>query len=205
MLYVSGEILSSAMPQADSRPISPFGVSSCLASVVTGKLVDFNYRRRAKKLGFIIDSNKSDNFPNFPLEKSRLEVIWIPTATAIVFVIGYGWALEYNAPLAVPLVLIFILGFTLTACVNVMSTITVDLCPTQSATVTAANNFVRCLVAAGAIAGINPLMDAIGVGPSFTLVGGTYFLSTPLLLLLPRSGAVGRERRQAKRKLEYGK
>ncbi|EXV04499.1 MFS transporter [Metarhizium robertsii] len=55
----------------------------------------------------------------------------------------------------------------------------------RAGTATAANNLTRCLVGAGASAAIIPMIDAIGAGPAFTLIGGLYFVGViPLLLIL---------------------
>jgi hypothetical protein len=173
----------------------PFGFSSCVASIITGKIVDYNFRRTAKRLGYDIDQIKAGNLGDFPIEKCRLEILRIPIFLSILCTVGYGWALQYNANLAVPLVLLFILGLVITANLIIMSTVLVDLYPTRSATVSAAHNLIRCLCSSGATAGIIPLINAIGIGPSYSLFAGIYLASTPLLFALTKLGPIGRNRR----------
>lgn len=182
-------------------PISrPFGVASCLASILTGKVVDYNFRRTAKRLGYKTDQLKSGNLQDFPIERCRLDILWIPILLSVVCTVGYGWTLHYNTNLAGPLILLFIIGFLLTVNINVISTVLVDLYPTRSATVSAANNLIRCACSAGATAGIVPLINAIGVGSSYSLFAGLYLASTPLLFALMRLGPLGRNRRAKERK-----
>ena len=81
-----------------------------------------NYKRVAKNAGFRIDIKRGDDMRHFPLEKARIRVFIIPLYFGIAAILCWGWVLERNAPLAVPLVLSFIIGLCLTGSFNVMST-----------------------------------------------------------------------------------
>jgi MFS family permease len=176
----------------------PFGVAGSSASIVTGKILDWNYRRYAKMHGMPVDRKRTDDLRNFPIEKVRIQILVLPLIFGVGLVLAYGWCLDQNGPLAVSLVLLFFLGLVLTAVVNTMSTILVDLYPTKGATVTAANNFVRCLLSAGAVAVVAPVINAIGVGGAYSILAGLLLLSAPLLLLVIKLGPVGRERRRTR-------
>lgn len=90
----------------------PFGVACVIASSLTGKLLDYDYRRTAKALGVTVDKRKGDDLAEFPIEYARLRTCkWI-TAVCGPLVVGYGWALQGRTSMAVPLVLQFFIGFT---------------------------------------------------------------------------------------------
>ena len=54
----------------------------------------------------------------------------------------------------------------------------VDIYPMKPATVTAANNVVRCLLGAAASAAITPMSDAMGNGWAYTLLALLFVVST---------------------------
>jgi len=148
------------------------------------------------RLGMPVDRKRTDDLRNFPIERTRIQILGGPLILGALLIIGYGWCLDKNGPLAVALILLFFLGIALTVIVNTMSTVMVDLYPKKGATVTAANNLVRCLLSAGAVAVVAPVINAIGVGGAYSILAGLLFLSTPLLPLVIKLGPIGRERRR---------
>ena len=158
--------------------------------------MDMNYRRVAKKAGFQIDINRGDDMKHFPLEKARIQVFVGPLYVGIAAILCWGWTLERNAPLAVPLVLSFVIGLCLTGSFNVMSTMLVDLYPSQPATATAANNLVRCTMGAAGTAVIIPMVDGMGRGWCFTFIAAVIFFTSPLLWVELQWGPEWREQRR---------
>lgn len=72
-----------------------------------------------------------------------------------------------------------------------------DIHPKTSSTAAAAANIVRCALAAAATAVLQLLIDAIGVGWCFTLIGAISGLCIPLLYIERRIGIkwrISRER-----------
>ena len=160
--------------------------------------MDFNYKRCAIKAGFKIDIKRGDNLQHFPLEKARIQVIWPLLYFGIAATLAYGWALEKNAHLAVPLVLQFVIGVSFTGSFNVMSTMLVDLYPHSPATATAANNLVRCLMGAAGTAVIIQMIDGMGRGWCFTFVAAVVFVTSPLLWVETTWGPQWREERRVR-------
>lgn len=68
------------------------------------------------------------------------------------------------------------------------NTYLVDCLQTRSAEVIAINNCIRYLFAAGASAGILPLVKAIGVGPANTLAAGIAWMGFGTVLLTLKWG-----------------
>jgi MFS family permease len=88
----------------------PFGCGCALASFINGRMLDRNYKRVAKQIGFTIDRKRGDDLRHFPIERARLEIIWPLLGFGLACVLCYGWVLEKNANLAAPLVLQFFIG-----------------------------------------------------------------------------------------------
>ncbi|KAI9799457.1 MAG: hypothetical protein M1833_003979 [Piccolia ochrophora] len=174
----------------------PFGAGCCLASILVGKLMDRNYKRIADLRGFTIDRKRGDDLRHFPIEQARIQVIWPLLLVGVATTISYGWVLFKETTLAVPLILHFVLGITLTGSFNALSTLLVDLYPLSPATVTAANNLVRCLMGAGGTAVIDLMINAMGRGWCFVFVGLVLGSLSPLLLVEVAFGPKWREERR---------
>jgi hypothetical protein len=82
---------------------------------------------------------------------------------------------------------------------NTTNSLLIDIHPGKPGTASAANNLTRCLVGAGASAAIIPMIDAMGIGWAFTLVGGLYVLGCPILIALMVWGVKWREELRVKR------
>ncbi|KAL1598890.1 hypothetical protein SLS60_008033 [Paraconiothyrium brasiliense] len=176
----------------------PFGVGAMIAPMTAGKLMDWNYRRLAKKGGFRIDKKRGDDLKDFPLEQARLYIAIPMLVVGILVILCYGWVLHVEPSLAAPLVLHFFLGLCLTGAFNCMSVMLVDYYPLSPATATAANNLVRCLMGAGGTAVITLMIDAMGRGWCFTFVAGVIATFSPILWVLMKWGPKWRNERRLK-------
>ena len=176
----------------------PYGAGSVSASFICGKLMDYNYRRVARKVNFTISAKHGDDLRNFPIEKARIQVIYPILALGTAALLCYGWVMQVNAPLAAPLVLQFIIGLCLTGVFDIISTMLVDLYPDQPATATAANNLCRCTLGAGGTAVIIQMIEAMGRGWCFTFVALVVFVSSPMLLAVGKWGPKWREERRVR-------
>ncbi len=91
--------------------------------------------------------------------------------------VAYGWVLEYRLHPSISLILQFVIGGAITVIFNACGTLIVDLHPLRPSTAQAAVNLVRCAFAAGGLAALQPLIDAVGAGWCYTifalLTGGT--------------------------------
>ncbi|OQE15708.1 hypothetical protein PENSTE_c027G08189 [Penicillium steckii] len=160
------------------------GTGSIVASVTTGRMLDWNYRRMGSKLGNDPTTGEKKSEDLIPVEKAR-SMITIPLVIlGSVTVLAFGWVLQYAAPLAAPEILLFFVGVGQTGGFISTSTLLVDLHTSQPAAATAANNLVRSFFSAGASAAIDPMLKAMGRGWSFTLVAFILLSTIPFLLLL---------------------
>ncbi|KKA23750.1 Major facilitator superfamily transporter [Rasamsonia emersonii CBS 393.64] len=139
----------------------PFGVGCLIASLLLGKLLDHDYARVAKAQNARAGNTRPNELENFPIEKARLRSIFYPVSVSVLVIIGYGWALEKRVSLG---------------------TLLTDIHPTTSSTAAAAANIVRCPLAAGGTSVLQLLIESVGVGWCFTLIGAVCGLCIPLLV-----------------------
>ncbi|TQN68733.1 Itaconate transport protein [Colletotrichum shisoi] len=121
----------------------PYGAGCVVASLGQGYVLDWNYRRIARKIGFTIDRRRGDDLRKFPIEEARLQPVYPAVAVGLIALVAYGWVLHIETSVAAPLVLQRIIGLTITGSFSIMNTVIVDLFPDAPATATAANNLVR--------------------------------------------------------------
>ncbi|RDW69601.1 hypothetical protein BP6252_08621 [Coleophoma cylindrospora] len=176
----------------------PFGVGCCIASFVNGRMLDRNYKRIAKNIGFSIDRKHGDDLRNFPIEKARIDLIWPLLSVGLACYLCYGWVLEKNANLAWPLILQFLTGFCVNGSFNILSTLVVDLYPQSPSTATAANNLVRCLIGAGGTGIIDIMIARMGRGWCFTFITLVCVVLSPMLLVSVKYGPKWREERRVR-------
>ncbi|KAI0867259.1 chloramphenicol resistance protein [Hypoxylon argillaceum] len=173
----------------------PIGGSTTIASIGGGFIADWNFRRIAKKLGMKVDGKRGMDLADFPLEKARIQLIFPLIFVGTGALIGYGWALERQVSVAVPLVLSFFIGLCVTWPFQIMNLLIVDSYPGAPATATAANNLVRCLTGAAATASIEPIIRAIGRGWAFTILALLFTLPSPVLWIIVKHGPRWRQER----------
>jgi len=166
----------------------PFGMGSLVAAFNRGRMIDSNFRRHSKRLGISTDGNHQTDLTNFPIERARLEVA-VPTIfLGSACIIGFGWTLQYQTNLAGPLILLFVIAFCLSASLNSVGVLMLDLYPGKAGTVTASNNLLRCLLGAGATALVLPMINGIGIGWAVSFFAFLNIATTPLLWYVMRRG-----------------
>ncbi|KAL9077864.1 MAG: hypothetical protein Q9157_003220 [Trypethelium eluteriae] len=169
----------------------PFGVGALVSALTVGRLMDWNYRRHAQRLGLSVEKgarSKQHDMLQFPIEQVRLEVVAPFLFLGAALLAAYGWCVQKRVNVSGPIVLLFLQGYTLVTGFQSLSVLIVDLNRTSPATATAANNLVRCLLGAGASAVVNPLTEAVGYGWTCTIAALLWLGLTPLLLLLMKYG-----------------
>lgn len=73
------------------------GVGVVLGGVFNGKLMDWNYKQTARRIGHTIDKVKGDDLTKFPIETARLRsMVYLIIANSGILA-GYGWTLQRGA------------------------------------------------------------------------------------------------------------
>lgn len=103
------------------------GGGSIIATLTTGKLVDWNYRRYAKKTNFPVQQNRQYDMTSFPVELVRMQIGLPAMILSSVMVIIYGWILGYSPSPAGPIVCIVFMGYGLVASAQVFNVLMVDI------------------------------------------------------------------------------
>ncbi|KAH6636428.1 major facilitator superfamily domain-containing protein [Chaetomium tenue] len=150
----------------------PSGIGSCIGAYYAGNLMDHDYRVVARKHNFEINKRAGDDLADFPIEKARFRSIWYVLSAAGLSMVGYGWSMHFRVHMAVPLVLHFVIGLSIAVVFNMSGTLLVDIHPKSPSTAQAANSLVRAFLAGAGTACVQPCIDAVGVGWTFTLFGG---------------------------------
>ncbi|TKA75443.1 hypothetical protein B0A55_04884 [Friedmanniomyces simplex] len=164
------------------------GMGSLTSALTTGHLVDWNFRRHARRLGMIITKGKQQDLRNFPIEKVRLEVVVPGHIIGTLALLAFGWTLEFRTALAGPEIALYFIGFGVSTAFNITNTLILDLHRDRPATATSAVNFVRCLMSAGGAAVILPMCHAMNPGWAFTLVALVYVALLPVVFLIMAKG-----------------
>ncbi|KAK8139179.1 MFS general substrate transporter [Apiospora sp. TS-2023a] len=166
----------------------PFGVACAIAAFGTGKILDWDYRHVAEKQGVAADKTRGDDLGRFPIEHARLRSIKFSVALCSFFILGYGWSLQQRTHMAAPLVLQFFIGLTEQGIFTGLSTLLVDMHPEASATAQAANNFIRCEMAAAGLALLDVMLRGMGPGWTFVLFAGLGWIVAAMLWMLDIKG-----------------
>jgi len=174
------------------------GGGSTLSAFTTGKQIDWNYKRHAKRLGFPVTKNRLTDLSGFPVESARLEVglpfLFLGGACAI----GYGFMMSHHVHISGPVIMLFLFGYLFIAATQAINVLLIDIYPTRAAAATAANNVIRCLLGAAASAAIVPMTEAVGNGLAYLTLVLLFYVSCIGPLLSMRYGMKWRKDLKAK-------
>lgn len=176
----------------------PLGAGAMLAAVVRGRVIDSRYRYHAKRLGMPIVHNRRADLTDFPIERARIEVALPTLFLGCACQIGFGWTVQYKTNLAGPLILLFVIGFCLSATMNAIAVLVVDIYPSKAGTATAANNLLRCWLGAGATGFVVPMINAMGIGWTGTFFALVVVAFSPVLWYIMSQGPKWRRERKEK-------
>ncbi|KAE8412354.1 major facilitator superfamily domain-containing protein [Aspergillus pseudocaelatus] len=177
----------------------PLGIGSLTSRWSAGPLLDWNFKREAKRQNLPIVKNRQQDIRDFNIENARLTITMPFVYAACLLLLAYGWVMRFKTHLAVPLVLLFFSGHLTTGAFSTLSTLIVDIHRQSAATAVAANNLFRCLLAAGATAFATPLIDRIGIGWTTTFIVGVWIVFSAFLWAVYLWGHTWREELRVKR------
>ncbi|KAH8802636.1 multidrug resistance protein [Xylogone sp. PMI_703] len=150
----------------------PFGIGGTVSTFFSGTLLNKAYRNARTKRGLSTDKVAGDDLDNFPIEKARLSIIWIPMLVTAGSVVAFGWVLDYHLHLAIPLCFQFIAGLCMQLEFSIYNTLLVDKNHRNPAAAQASSNIVRCTLAAITVSFLQQMIDALGIGWTFTFMAG---------------------------------
>ncbi|PMD30085.1 MFS general substrate transporter, partial [Hyaloscypha variabilis F] len=159
----------------------PMGCGILVARQLAGRLIDRNFKRHAKKLGITIVKNRQTSTEGFPIERARLE-IGLPMAyLGCITVVPYGWVMHMkHPPLPLALVMLFCNALSMSGSMQCVQVLLIDLFPDSPSSCSAAANLIRCLLGAGGVALVEPLLKTIGRGWTGTVISAVWMTGTLL-------------------------
>ncbi|KAH8658214.1 major facilitator superfamily domain-containing protein [Xylariales sp. PMI_506] len=169
----------------------PMVAGSVVAAVVVGRGLNWNFTRYMKRLGLPIDKSQKRrqlDLSSFPVERARMEIALPPLLLSVGVMISWGWVFESHTSLAVPCVMCFLALLKLISSNNSMSALVADIYPGKVGSAMAANNITRCALGATMAAVIQPMINAVGTGWAFTIIGGLYIFFSPLIVIFMLKG-----------------
>lgn len=183
------------------------GVGSMAGTLVTGRILDMDYRRIKARRDAQISASPSDGEavnstgPFFPIEYARLRLVPLFSLFQCLSILLFGWTINYpdTVPIAIPIVSTFVTGWTAVSTQSVVMTYLVDVYSDRSAAASASLNLARCLFAAGGTSVVTPLINGIGVGLAFTVCVAVQFVAMSGLAVQWQCGARWRRQAEIKR------
>ncbi|KAF7874959.1 hypothetical protein EAF04_002133 [Stromatinia cepivora] len=165
----------------------PNGFGCISGSYLTGILMDYDYKviesRYRKQHNIPADVPvKANELLDFPIEVARMRNIWWIVLIFILTTGLYGYSLKLEI-MALPLILQFFIAYTATAVFSLNSALIIDLYPGKSASATAVNNLIRCLMGAAGVAVVQLIIDVLGSGLTYLIFAGATFALSPLLMV----------------------
>jgi predicted MFS family arabinose efflux permease len=168
------------------------GFGCVIGTLVTGKFLDYDYNK--------IKNRYTGTSELFPLELARLRTLWLWGGLQCASTLVFGWTVDVKFHMSVPIICTFIIGWATTSIQSVVTTFVVDVFPKRGASAAAALNLARCWLGAGGIAALLPIIDAIGVGWTFTLLTGIMLVAMSLIIAQMGYGAAWRRKMELKEK-----
>ncbi|KAK0527323.1 hypothetical protein OC834_004469 [Tilletia horrida] len=138
---------------------------------------------------------KAETTALFPLERARLEFYPYWTALMVAGFLGYGWTLNSNVHLSVPIIFTFVVGVACGGQFSILSCILVDYAGGKGASITAVNNLFRCLTGAIVSAVVQYIIAGIGIGWTQTIFALISLSASGIAFAMFRLGPGWRRRR----------
>ncbi|KAJ5281524.1 hypothetical protein N7478_006896 [Penicillium angulare] len=171
------------------------GIGSLCGSLLVGKMLDIDYQKQLRRES---EGVKAPPKEVRKIEHARIRAVRIPIIIFIATTIAFGWTVRYHVHIAAPITLSFFVGGFDTCILAAFSTLVVDLFEKKSFGATASMNLARCLLATAGTSAIEPMIQAVGTGWAFTILGLICLVTSPLVLAEYRFGTEWRDKRKAK-------
>ncbi|KAF8314597.1 major facilitator superfamily domain-containing protein [Cantharellus anzutake] len=195
----------------------PFGTGMAVGSVIAGRLIDRDFHSTLASYMRDRRYDREEHLPNslrdikngkkslseeemlrFPLEHARLKSSPIYDLVLWSCIVAYGWSVHFKVHLAVPLIFQFFQGLGQVASSQSITVLLMDLYPGEGASIAANIYLTRSLIGAIAIAIIDPLRRAVGMGPAMMVIVSVPLCLLPLMFLERRRGMRWRQKRAAR-------
>ncbi|KAH6655376.1 major facilitator superfamily domain-containing protein [Truncatella angustata] len=169
------------------------GFGTATSTLLTGRLLDWNFRRHAKLIGLEISTQKQQDLARFPIEVARLQISIPALVMCSVCLLGYTWTLQSGKHIAVTLMFLFFECFGSASSFSGFSNLVMDLNREKPGTASAAMNLARCWMGAGGTAFATPLVRSGGIGWLGVTIAGIWIMFSPVVFSAIKFGPQWRE------------
>ncbi|KAK0484531.1 MFS general substrate transporter [Armillaria novae-zelandiae] len=198
-------LFSEAYPSLNQTQIGlcylAMGGGMLFGSYVLGRVLDHDYGKLRRSVIAVqgpgnTEKSETGIDDNFPIEKARLRLVPFSMLIFAACCAGYGWCVQERVNLSGSLLLQATIGFTTMGIMTSTQTLLVDLMPSQSSSITACNNFIRCIAGAALVSVMDLILRALGAGWTYILLGGICVLTIPVVYLIIYIGPPRRIKRR---------
>ncbi|KAM3510273.1 hypothetical protein MY11210_005995 [Beauveria gryllotalpidicola] len=173
----------------------PYAMGNITGALLMGKALNWNYARVARSVGMTPDRKRNDELRKFPIERARTDPVWPWVVLAIAMTACWGWVVDSGANLAAPLVVLFFQGVGVAGPMSALSTVLVDLYPSNAGRVSSTFNLTRAAISAVASAVIQLIIDAWGYGYTYLFLALLLLVASPSIICVRVWGPKWREAR----------
>ncbi|KAK9573136.1 hypothetical protein V6Z88_001483 [Aspergillus fumigatus] len=168
----------------------PDAIGALSAPWTVGTLADRNFRRCCRLAGITVARNQQtpQQLLSMPLEKARLQLMLPLVYVSAGVLTIYSWVMQMRVHVAGPLIPLFFLGNVISGARNSLAMLIIDIHAQRPATASASLAFFRSLAGAGVAAAMVPLIKAIGIAWTGTLVAATWLIVSPTIFTMHRYG-----------------
>lgn len=180
----------------------PAGIGGLIGSFATGKIIDFQYKKKLKvfeekKAAGIIPEDEK-----FNIMGARLQSVLPQNFLCVVTYILFGWSCDKGWKIPSILITSCVSSFCAMSTLSAMSTLLVDLYPGKSSTASSCFNFMRCSLSAILMGCFAKMKHSLTVGGTFTLLAGLVFVGNFLMFIPMKHGMRWREEREQRAALK---
>lgn len=175
------------------------GAGSIIGTLISGKIIDMDYRRVQEKYASDAQQTESDG-RIFPLEKARLRLLPVIAGVQCLSILLFGWTAQFpdQVHIAVPIVATFLTGWTAASTQSIGATYLVDVFHERSAAAAASMNIARSGLAAAGTSAIIPMVDGVDAGVAFTICVAMQLIAMVGLVVQWKYGGIWRTRKECK-------
>ncbi|WEJ94087.1 multidrug transporter [Yamadazyma tenuis] len=159
----------------------PQGVTCLLGSLITGRLLNWSYRRSKNLHDEKYKEVPEHERPVFNSLRSRLYVCFVPSVMQFTGMIIYGWCLQFKMNISSIIISTCLISFSSSAAISTVSTVLVDMNPHHASAGVSLINLTRCWMAALCMGVLSNMTAAMGLGGTYTFWAAVGLLADTLM------------------------
>ena len=174
------------------------GLSGLIGCVLSGRIIDYNYRKEVKIFREKISSGKIPADSTFNIIRARLWSSMPQNFCCIIVYCLFGWSIHKHWPIPVTVVMSALGSYCSMSSLAYCSSLLCTLFPLETSSANASYNLIRCLLAALFTAVFDKMNKSITVGGTFSLLCGLMFVLNIIMYIPMYRGMQWIEKRERK-------